>query len=70
MQVKPLTEEEKNAKLGELREKMAEKRARKATEEAVEHKENEKIRRKANKVRFTPILFSSSVVLLPATGHE
>ncbi|KAK0239326.1 hypothetical protein EDD85DRAFT_829883 [Armillaria nabsnona] len=48
-EVKPLTEEEKNAKLAELREKMAEKRVRKATEEAVEHKENEKIRRKANK---------------------
>ncbi|KAK0214962.1 hypothetical protein IW262DRAFT_1465735 [Armillaria fumosa] len=48
-ELKPLTEEEKSAKLAELREKMAEKRARKTAEEAVEHKENEKIRRKANK---------------------
>ncbi|KAK0489346.1 hypothetical protein IW261DRAFT_1444463 [Armillaria novae-zelandiae] len=49
-EVKPLTEEEKNAKLAELREKMAGKRAMKAAEEAVEHKENEKIRRKAGKI--------------------
>ncbi|KAK0188478.1 hypothetical protein F5146DRAFT_1104069 [Armillaria mellea] len=48
-EVKPLTEEEKSAKLAELREKMAEKRAKKAAEEAVEHKENEKIRRKSGK---------------------
>ncbi|KAK0466778.1 uncharacterized protein EV420DRAFT_647981 [Desarmillaria tabescens] len=48
-EIKPLTEEEKKAKLAELREKMAEKRARKAVEEAAEHKENEKIRRKAGK---------------------
>ncbi|KAG7445167.1 uncharacterized protein BT62DRAFT_933591 [Guyanagaster necrorhizus] len=48
-EIKPLTEEEKIAKLAELREKTSEKRAKKAVEEAVEHKENEKIRRKAGK---------------------
>ncbi|KAK0202411.1 ubiquitin-related domain-containing protein [Desarmillaria ectypa] len=48
-EIKLLTEEEKKAKLAELREKMAEKRSRKAIEEAAEHKENEKIRRKAGK---------------------
>jgi ribosomal protein L29 len=50
-QIKPLTEEEKKAKLAELRQKMAEKRAQnnvKATEEA---KSNEALRRKAGKVK-------------------
>jgi hypothetical protein len=37
-------------RLAELREKMAEKRARKAVEEVEEHKANEILRRKAAKV--------------------
>ncbi|KAH9057437.1 ubiquitin-related domain-containing protein [Lactarius vividus] len=48
-EIKPLTEEEKQQKLIELREKMNEKRARKAAEEAKEAKANELIRRKAGK---------------------
>lgn len=48
--MKPLTEEEKAQKLIELREKMAEKRARKAEEELKEQKANENIRRKSGKV--------------------
>ena len=52
LKIKPLTEEEKSQKLAELREKMTEKRARKAAEEAKEAKANELIRRKAGKVRF------------------
>ena len=51
LKIKPLTEEEKKQKLAELREKMTEKRARKAAEEAKEVKANELIRRKAGKVR-------------------
>jgi hypothetical protein len=51
LQVKPLTEEEKKQKLAELRDKMSEKRMRKAEEEAKEAKANELIRRKAGKVR-------------------
>ncbi|KAI8149407.1 ubiquitin-related domain-containing protein [Fennellomyces sp. T-0311] len=42
-----LTEEEKKAKLAELKERMAEKRAARAQEEAEERKQQEKIRRKA-----------------------
>jgi ribosomal protein L29 len=49
--IKPLTEEEKAQKLAELRDKMAEKRALKAAEEAKEAKANELIRRKGGKVR-------------------
>ncbi|KAH9991102.1 hypothetical protein BJV77DRAFT_1060790 [Russula vinacea] len=48
-EIKPLTEEEKQQKLAELRDKMSEKRARKAAEEAKEAKANELIRRKAGK---------------------
>jgi len=48
-EVKPLTEEEKAQKLAELRAKMAEKRSRKTEEEAMEHKANENLRRKAGK---------------------
>ena len=51
LKIKPLTEEEKQQKLAELRDKMTEKRARKAAEEAKEAKANELIRRKAGKVR-------------------
>ena len=51
VKIKPLTEEERQQKLAELREKMTEKRARKAAEEAKEAKANELIRRKAGKVR-------------------
>jgi len=47
--IKPLTEEERQQKLAGLREKMTEKRARKAAEEAKEAKANELIRRKAGK---------------------
>jgi hypothetical protein len=50
--IKPLTEEEKKQKLAELREKMADKRARKAAEEANEAKANELIWRRAGKVRY------------------
>lgn len=58
--IKPLTEEEKQQKLAELRDKMAEKRANKAAEEAKEAKANELIRRKAGKVRtVNPSLPSS-----------
>ncbi|KAH9034592.1 ubiquitin-related domain-containing protein [Lactarius pseudohatsudake] len=48
-EIKPLTEEEKEQKLLELREKMNEKRAKKAAEDAKEAKANELIRRKAGK---------------------
>ncbi|KIY65701.1 hypothetical protein CYLTODRAFT_492106 [Cylindrobasidium torrendii FP15055 ss-10] len=48
-EIKPLTEEEKAAKLQELRAKMVEKRAAKSVIDAQENRENEKIRRKANK---------------------
>lgn len=44
-----MTPEEKAARLAELREKMAIKRAKKAEEEARENKVNEAIRRKAGK---------------------
>jgi hypothetical protein len=52
LKIKPLTEEEKSQKLAGLRDKMAEKRALKAAEEAKEAKANELIRRKAGKVRL------------------
>ncbi|TCD67383.1 hypothetical protein EIP91_012418 [Steccherinum ochraceum] len=48
-EIKPLTEEEKQQKLVELREKAAAKRAVKAKETAKEDKANEAIRRKAGK---------------------
>ncbi|KIJ65449.1 hypothetical protein HYDPIDRAFT_110519 [Hydnomerulius pinastri MD-312] len=48
-EIKPLTEEEKQQKLTELREKMAAKRAVKAQEEVKEAKANENIRRKQGK---------------------
>ncbi|KAI9458407.1 hypothetical protein BJY52DRAFT_1186888 [Lactarius psammicola] len=48
-EIKPLTEEEKQQKLAELRDKMNEKRAKKAAEDAKEAKANELIRRKAGK---------------------
>ncbi|PIL24794.1 transcription factor [Ganoderma sinense ZZ0214-1] len=48
-EIKPLTEEEKNQKLADLREKMAVKRAAKAKEDAKETIANEAIRRKAGK---------------------
>ena len=54
-----MTEEEKKAKLAELRERMAEKKARKAEQDAQEHKANEIIRRKAAKVS-TIVFFSPS----------
>ncbi|SNX86543.1 related to chicken h-caldesmon, Uso1p and YKL201c [Melanopsichium pennsylvanicum] len=46
-EIKPLTEEEKKAKLEELRIKLAAKRAAQSKIDAEEHKANEKIRRKA-----------------------
>jgi len=49
-----LTEEEKKQKLAELKEKMAEKRAVKAKQEAEEHKANEALRRKGGQVSFVP----------------
>ncbi|KAK2462749.1 hypothetical protein APHAL10511_005267 [Amanita phalloides] len=48
-EIKPLTEEEKNQKLVDLREKMSEKRVQKAAEDAKEQKANEALRRKAGK---------------------
>ncbi|KDN42782.1 hypothetical protein RSAG8_06536, partial [Rhizoctonia solani AG-8 WAC10335] len=45
-EIKPLTEEEKKQKLAELRQRMEEKRAAKAAEEAKEARANELIRRK------------------------
>ncbi|KAG6829151.1 hypothetical protein H0H92_005556 [Tricholoma furcatifolium] len=48
-EIKPLTEEEKKAKLAELRQKMAEKRARQAVEDVKEQKAAENLRRKAGK---------------------
>ncbi|CDZ96768.1 Predicted ubiquitin regulatory protein [Phaffia rhodozyma] len=48
-EIKPLTEEEKKARLEELREKMAAKRAVKAKQEAIDNKANEALRRKAGK---------------------
>jgi hypothetical protein len=50
LQVKPLTEEEREQKLAELRAKLAEKRSRKAEEAAKEQMANETIRRKSGKV--------------------
>jgi len=50
LQIKPLTEEEKKEKLAELKTHMAEKRAKKAAEEAKEARANEEIRRKSGKV--------------------
>ncbi|WVQ79657.1 hypothetical protein IAT38_001757 [Cryptococcus sp. DSM 104549] len=46
-EIKPLTEEEKKAKLAELREKLAIKRAAQAQENQKENKANEALRRKA-----------------------
>ncbi|KAF4569543.1 hypothetical protein EYR40_008520 [Pleurotus pulmonarius] len=48
-EIKPLTEEERVQKLAELREKLAQKRALKAVEEAKEAKANEALRRKSGK---------------------
>ncbi|KAF8809526.1 hypothetical protein BYT27DRAFT_7094269 [Phlegmacium glaucopus] len=48
-EIVPLTEEEKKQKLAELRQKMEEKRAIKAVEDARENKVNEALRRKAGK---------------------
>ncbi|KAF8967567.1 UBX domain-containing protein 1 [Entomortierella lignicola] len=45
--IKPLTEEEKQAKLAELKQRLAEKRAAKAAADKEEQKTSEKIRRKA-----------------------
>ncbi|PPJ58792.1 hypothetical protein CBER1_08215 [Cercospora berteroae] len=48
-EIAPLTEEEKKAKLAELREKAAERKAQQAVEEKKEQKRNEEIRRKHTK---------------------
>jgi hypothetical protein len=55
-QIKPLTEEEKQQKLAELREKIAAKRNVKAQQEAVEARANEAIRRKSGKVSLVAYL--------------
>ncbi|KAJ3415688.1 hypothetical protein HDV05_004366 [Chytridiales sp. JEL 0842] len=47
--IKPLTEEEKQAKLAELRARMAQRKEEKRLAEIAEQKEKEKIRRKAGK---------------------
>jgi hypothetical protein len=59
--VKPLTEEEKQQKLAELREKMTEKRSKKAKLDAEENKANEALRRKAGKVSLLHCQLVSSV---------
>ena len=71
-QIKPLTEEEKKAKLAELRERMAEKRARKAEQDAQEHKANEILRRKAAKVCVVSLALLASTVerLFFGIGHR
>lgn len=48
-EIKPLTEEEKKAKLEELREKAAAKRTVKSEQDKLDRKKNEEIRRKATK---------------------
>jgi hypothetical protein len=58
IQKKPLTEEERLQKLAELKERMSEKRAKKAAAEAEEAKANEAIRRKAGQVGVTSIFIS------------
>jgi ribosomal protein L29 len=55
-QIKPLTEEEKKAKLAELRQKLAEKRAKQSVEEIQVNKANEALRRKAGQVRSLDIV--------------
>jgi len=62
-----LTEEEKAQKLVDLREKMTEKKAQKAVEEAKENKANEALRRKAGKVSNVP---RSPSPISHSTGHE
>lgn len=52
-----MTEEEKKERIAELRQKMTAKRAKKAEEEAKEHKINENIRRKAGKVSSLTLWF-------------
>ncbi|SRR5258708_4967350 len=68
LKIKPLTEEEKKQKLVELQDKMAEKRALKAAEEAKEAKANELIRRKAGKV--SPIHHQANQSLLTHTYRQ
>ncbi|PFH46668.1 hypothetical protein AMATHDRAFT_69297 [Amanita thiersii Skay4041] len=48
-EIKPLTESEKAQKLADLRDKLAQKRRLRASEEAKEHQANEVLRRKAGK---------------------
>jgi ribosomal protein L29 len=55
-QIKPLTEEEKKAKLAELRQKLAEKRAKQSVEEIQVNKANEALRRKAGQVSSLDIV--------------
>jgi ribosomal protein L29 len=55
-QIKPLTEEEKKATLAELRQKLAEKRAKQSVEEIQVNKANEALRRKAGQVRSLDIV--------------
>jgi len=49
-----LTQEEKKAKLAELRQKLAEKRAKQSKEEVQINKANEALRRKAGQVSIPP----------------
>ena len=64
-----ITEMEKEQKLAELRENVAEKRARTAAEEAKESKANEVIRRKAGKVRYYTRP-RSVTALLPSIANQ
>jgi len=51
-EIKPLTEDEKKQKLEELRAKMAEKKTRKAAEDAKENKANELLRRRPERTKL------------------
>ena len=64
-----MTEEEKKQRLEELRAKMAEKRSKKAIEDAKENKINEALRRKAGKViyLFLAVFVWSDIRLQPRT---
>lgn len=66
--IKPLTEEEKKQKLEELRVKMAEKKTRKAAEDAKENKANELIRRKAGQVSITYLFLLMIELPTPSVG--
>ncbi|KAG9050684.1 hypothetical protein FS837_003411 [Tulasnella sp. UAMH 9824] len=67
--MKPLTEEEKNQRLAELRQRAVKEKAVQAVEEAEEAKANEKIRRKAGQVRSQAVLFITATLRSIVTGQ-